>query len=112
MDDILETNVSEDFLNNFNSNSHSDTNPEHFENQVDDSPQAAALRPPPPAEYSGQNACVESTSKPIKPKIKVYRKLSFVQKHFENLDSDKVLQRKLYLLKEKKFLSPSSCQIQ
>ena len=54
MDDILETNVNKDFTNDFNSDSHSDTNPEHFENQVDDSPQAAALRPPPPAEYSGQ----------------------------------------------------------
>jgi hypothetical protein len=99
MDDILETNVNEDFLNEFNSDSHSDTNPEHFENQVDDSPHSAVLGLPPPAAYSAQNACVESTSKAIKPKIDVHRKLSFVQKHFENLDSDKVLQRKLYLLK-------------
>jgi hypothetical protein len=37
-----------------------------------------------------------------KPKIKVQRKLPFVQKHIDNLDSDKVLQRKPYILKEKK----------
>jgi hypothetical protein len=82
VDDILETNVNKDFTNDFNSDSHSDTNPEHFENQFDDSPQAAALGPQPPTEFCAQNACVESTSKAIKPKIKDHRKLPFVQKHY------------------------------
>ncbi len=77
MDDILEANVSEDFINNFNSKSHSDTNPEHFENQVDDSPQAAALRPPPPAEYSGQNACVEYNLKTNQTKNQGLQEIAF-----------------------------------
>jgi hypothetical protein len=49
VDDILETNVNEDLTDDLNSDSHSNRNPEHFENQFDDSPQAAALEPQPPA---------------------------------------------------------------